>query len=193
MSLGLTIFTLVHVALSLVGIGSGLVVVYQFLAAKRRDTWAVIFLSTTVLTSVTGFFFPVEHFMPSHAVGIVSLLVLAVAIVALYAFHQFSARPLSERLRSGRAAFSKGAGPPCTGADPVGAVISADTARRVGTVRRRCHWRDDPVSPRCHPYRCCLDGRSAKGACAWPSTRRSKCSRRKMTSQNQFAPALLSC
>ena len=87
MSLGLTIFTLVHVALSLVGIGSGLVVVYQFLAAKRRDVWTAIFLSTTVLTSVTGLFFPVEHFMPSHAVGILSLLVLAVAIAALYAFH----------------------------------------------------------------------------------------------------------
>src|SRR6266550_3121487 len=87
MSIGLTIFTLVHVALSLVGIGSGLVVAYQFLAAKRRDAWTAIFLSTTVLTSVTGFFFPVEHFMPSHAVGIVSLLVLAVAIVAPYRFH----------------------------------------------------------------------------------------------------------
>src|SRR6266404_6648848 len=87
MSISLTIFTLVHVALSLVGIGSGFVVVYQFLAAKRRDIWTVIFLSTTVLTSVTGFFFPVDHFMPSHAVGIVSLLVLAVAIAALYAFH----------------------------------------------------------------------------------------------------------
>ena len=87
MSLGLTIFTLVHVALSLVGIGSGLVVVYQFLAAKRRDVWTVIFLSTTVLTSVTGLFFPVEHFMPSHALGIVSLLVLGVAIVARYTFH----------------------------------------------------------------------------------------------------------
>ncbi len=87
MSFGLTIFTFVHVALSLVGIGSGLVVVCEFLAAKQRGVWTTIFLSTTVLTSVTGFFFPVEQFMPSHAVGIVSLLVLAVAIVARYAFH----------------------------------------------------------------------------------------------------------
>ena len=82
MSIGLTIFTLVHVGLSLLGIASGFVLVYEFLAVKRRDVWTAIFLSTTVLTSVTGFFFPVEHFMPSHALGIVSLLVLGVAIVA---------------------------------------------------------------------------------------------------------------
>ena len=87
MSIGLTIFTLVHVGLSLLGIASGFVLVYEFLAVKRRDVWTAIFLSTTVLTSVTGFFFPVEHLMPSHAVGIVSLLVLAVALVALYTFH----------------------------------------------------------------------------------------------------------
>jgi hypothetical protein len=52
MSFGLTILTLVHVALSLVGIG--FVVAYNFLAAKRRDVWTAIFLSTTVLTSVAG-------------------------------------------------------------------------------------------------------------------------------------------
>jgi hypothetical protein len=87
MSFGLAILTFVHVVLSLGGIGSGLVVVYEFLAAKRRDIWTALFLATTVLTSVTGFFFPAEHFMPCHALGIVSLLVLAVAILARYTFH----------------------------------------------------------------------------------------------------------
>ena len=87
MSFGLTIFTYVHVALSLVGIGSGLVVLGGLFAGKRLDRWTALFLWTTVLTSVTGFFFPVEHFMPSHALGIVSLLVLGVAIVARYPFH----------------------------------------------------------------------------------------------------------
>jgi hypothetical protein len=86
-SFGLTIFTLAHVVLSLVGIGSGLVVLGGLFAAKRLDHWTALFLWTTVLTSVTGFFFPVEHFMPSHALGIVSLLVLAVAMVARYPFH----------------------------------------------------------------------------------------------------------
>ena len=87
MSFGLTIFTFVHVVLSLVGIGSGLVVLGGLFAGKRLDRWTALFLWTTVLTSVTGFFFPVEHFMPSHALGIVSLLVLGVAIVARYTFH----------------------------------------------------------------------------------------------------------
>jgi len=87
MSFGLAVLTFVHVVSSLVGIGSGFVVVYEFLTAKQRDLWTAVFLSTTVLTSLTGFFFPVEHFLPSHAVGIVSLLVLGVAIAAPYRFH----------------------------------------------------------------------------------------------------------
>jgi hypothetical protein len=55
--------------------------------AKRSNGWTALFLATTVLTSVTGFLFPFHKFLPSHAVGIVSLLVLAVAIPALYVFH----------------------------------------------------------------------------------------------------------
>jgi hypothetical protein len=77
-------FTLFHVVLSLVGIGSGFVVAFGLLLGKRLPLWTATFLSTTVLTSVTGFMFPVHHFMPSHGVGIVSLIVLALAIYALY-------------------------------------------------------------------------------------------------------------
>ncbi len=80
-------FTLLHVALSLVGILSGFVVLAGFLTAKRSNGWTALFLTTTVLTSVTGFLFTFHKFLPSHAVGIVSLLVLAVAIPALYVFH----------------------------------------------------------------------------------------------------------
>lgn len=87
MIFGTTTFTLVHVVLSLVGIVSGLVVVVGLIAAKRFDVWTAVFLASTVATSVTGFLFPVEHFMPSHGVGILSLVVLAVAILARYAFH----------------------------------------------------------------------------------------------------------
>lgn len=80
-------FTTVHVVLSLIGIGSGLVVVFGFLGGKERHGWTVLFLATTVATSVTGFGFPFDHLLPSHKVGIVSLVVLAVAIVARYALH----------------------------------------------------------------------------------------------------------
>ena len=80
----LTILTVFHVVLSLVGIGSGFVVVFGLLVSRRLDGWTTLFLSTTVLTSFTGFFFPVHHFLPSHGVGIVSLVVLAIAIHALY-------------------------------------------------------------------------------------------------------------
>jgi uncharacterized membrane protein SirB2 len=93
MVLGMTLstFTLVHVLLSLAGLGSGLIVVFGMLAGKRFDGWTAIFLITTVLTSVTGFLFPVEHLLPSHIVGIISLVVLAVAIVARYALHMAGA------------------------------------------------------------------------------------------------------
>jgi hypothetical protein len=80
----LTTFTLVHVAISLVGIFSGLVVAWGLLAAKRLEGWTRLFLITTVLTSVTSFFFPVQHFMPSHGVGIISLLILFPCIIARY-------------------------------------------------------------------------------------------------------------
>ncbi len=87
MMLGMTPFTFFHVAISLVAIASGLVVLLQGLLASRRlPGWTAIFLITTVATSVTGFFFPFVRFMPSHGVGIVSLLVLAVTIPALYKY-----------------------------------------------------------------------------------------------------------
>jgi len=87
MNFGMTTFTFVHVVLSLVGIFSGFVVVFGLIAAKRLDIWTAVFLASTVATSVTGFLFPFEHFLPSHGVGILSLVVLAVAILARYAFH----------------------------------------------------------------------------------------------------------
>jgi hypothetical protein len=75
-------FTIFHVALSLVGIGSGLVVLYALLTAKSFDGWTTTFLTTTVATSVTGFFFPFHGFKPSYVLGILSLIVLAVSIAA---------------------------------------------------------------------------------------------------------------
>ncbi len=66
-------FTAVHVALILVGIGSGLVVLVGLLAGKRLGGWTALFLATTFVTCVTGFGFPFDHLLPSHKVGIVSL------------------------------------------------------------------------------------------------------------------------
>jgi len=80
----LATFTLVHVVLSLIGIGSGLIVLFGLLARRALPGWTALFLATTVLTSVTGFGFPFDHLLPSHKVGIVSLVVLAVAIVTRY-------------------------------------------------------------------------------------------------------------
>lgn len=77
-------FTLIHVVLSLVGIIAGLIVVGGLIAGRRLDGWTVAYFVTTVLTSVTGFGFPFGAVLPSHIVGAVSLLVLAVAIAARY-------------------------------------------------------------------------------------------------------------
>ena len=76
--------TLVHVALSLLGIVSGLIVIYGLLASKGLDGWTATFLATTIATSVTGFFFPVHQLLPSHVIGILSVILLAIAVVARY-------------------------------------------------------------------------------------------------------------
>jgi hypothetical protein len=80
-------YTLVHVVISLVGILSGFIAVGGLIANKRLDGATALFLATTVLTSVTGFGFPFHQLMPSHVVAIISLVVLAIAILARYALH----------------------------------------------------------------------------------------------------------
>jgi len=88
MILGMSVstFTLVHVVLSLIGIVSGLIVMFGMFGSNRLNGWTAYFLATTVLTNVTGFFFPRDHLLPSHVVGILSLAVLALAIIALYVY-----------------------------------------------------------------------------------------------------------
>jgi len=54
------------------------------LTGRRLNGWTALFLASTVATSVTGFFFPFHGFTPAIAVGIISLLLLAVAIFARY-------------------------------------------------------------------------------------------------------------
>ena len=92
---GMSTFTLVHVLLSLIGIVSGLVVAFAMLGSRRPGGWTLVFLATTVATSVTGFGFHREELLPSHVVGGISLALLGTAIVALYVFALQSAwRPL---------------------------------------------------------------------------------------------------
>jgi hypothetical protein len=80
-------YTLLHVLISVVAIGSGLVVMYGLLTGKRLDRWTGVFLTTTALTSISGFGFPFEHLLPSHILGIMSLVILVFAIPARYVFH----------------------------------------------------------------------------------------------------------
>jgi hypothetical protein len=86
MSTGLAVFTLLQVALSVVGVLAGFVVVFGLISAQQSKTWIGTFRVTTAATSVTGFLFPFHKFLPWHALGIVSILVLALTIPALYVF-----------------------------------------------------------------------------------------------------------
>ena len=84
LGMSLSTFTLLHVILSLAGIGTGFIVMYGLLNGKRLDGWTAIFFTTTLLTSLTGFLFPFEGLKPSYIVGGISLVVLAIAIWARY-------------------------------------------------------------------------------------------------------------
>jgi hypothetical protein len=75
------------VPLSLVGIASGLIVMHGFLTNQRLDGWTAMFLTTTALTSLTAFLFPFTGVTPTIKLGIISLAVLAIAIVARYPLH----------------------------------------------------------------------------------------------------------
>jgi hypothetical protein len=80
-------FILVHVIISLVGIVAGLVVMFGMLGSKSQPGLTAIFLLFTILTSATGFLIPPLLFdktLPSHMIGLLSLLLLAIACIALY-------------------------------------------------------------------------------------------------------------
>jgi hypothetical protein len=85
--MSLATYTLIHVVISLVGIFSGLFVLFGLFAARPLNGMTALFLTTTVLTSVTGFGFPFTHVTPGIKLGIISLIVLAIAIPARYVFH----------------------------------------------------------------------------------------------------------
>ena len=78
--------TIIHTLISLVGIGSGWVVLYGLLTSNKFEGWTKLFLTTTTLTSVTGFLFPFHGFKPSYVVGTLSIIILVIAVLARYRF-----------------------------------------------------------------------------------------------------------
>jgi hypothetical protein len=150
-------FTLAHVVLSLIGIFSGIIVLFGMFSAKRLAGWTQLFLATTVLTSVTGFFFPFDQFLPSHKVGILSLIVLAVAIFAHYARHLAGAWRSTYVITAAIALYLnvfvliaqlfQKVPALSDGADPIRAAIPSHAARCSGALRRAWHRRGKIVSP----------------------------------------------
>src|ERR1700757_1340155 len=84
--MSLATYTLIPVIISLIGIGTGLIVLFGMFGDKRLDGMTALFLATTALTSLTGFGFPFEHITPGFILGVLSLIVLAIAIPARYTF-----------------------------------------------------------------------------------------------------------
>jgi len=84
LGMSLSLFTTVHVIISLIAIVAGIIVIFGLLGSKPMPGLTAIFLLFTILTSATGFLFPFEKLLPSHIIGIVSLVLLAIACIALY-------------------------------------------------------------------------------------------------------------
>ena len=84
LGMSLSTFTMVHVIISLIAIVSGIIVMFGLLGSNRMPGMTAIFLLFTILTSITGFLFPFEKLLPSHMIGILSLVLLLIACIALY-------------------------------------------------------------------------------------------------------------
>ena len=87
LGMSLSTFVLVHVIISLIGIGAGFIVMFGMLGSNRMPGLTAIFLLLTILTSATGFLIPpllFEKLLPSHMIGVLSLILLAIACYALY-------------------------------------------------------------------------------------------------------------
>src|SRR5580692_3809215 len=84
LGMSLATFTQLHVLISFLGIGSGAAVMYGFFKGHRLNGITAFFLATTALTSISGFGFPFTHLLPSHILGILSLITLAIAAAARY-------------------------------------------------------------------------------------------------------------
>lgn len=162
---------------------AGLVVAGGLVAGKRLDGWTGAFLVTTVATSVTRFGFPFVEFLPSHAVGIISLVVLAAVIVARYLKHLAGAWRGIYGVGTVLALylnvfvlvaqlFPEASGPDCRRADPEGAAIFGDAAHRAGAVRLAGAGRGEGFPRR--EGRCDAAGSVAAGVCHPPRRHRKR-------------------
>ena len=160
MVLGLSIqaFTIIHVVITLVAIASGFVVLFGMLGRKECRGWTALFLLTTVLTSVTGFLFPIRGFTPAIGVGIISCLLLALAArwtlwqtpcrwLALDLCRLCSKRVLSQRICVDRPIVPKSANLACARADTVRTAVPCCTGGCVGCFPRPRHYRGVQISP----------------------------------------------
>ena len=148
MGIGVTILTIVHVALSLAGIGSGFVVLYGLVAARRLESWTAFFLATTVATSVTGFLFPIQHFTPGLALahhladraGSGDRRPLPISPrrgLAPGLCGQRGDRSIPECFRADRPALSESASSQIARTDSGRAAVPGDAGRCAGSVRSR--------------------------------------------------------
>jgi hypothetical protein len=87
LGMSLASFTILHVIISLIAIGTGFIVLFGLISGRLLSPWNAVFLITTILTSLTGFAFPNDKVTPGIILGVLSLIVLAIALVALYVFH----------------------------------------------------------------------------------------------------------
>lgn len=84
LGMSLASFTVLHLIISMIAIALGFVVAGGILASNKLPGWTAWFLILTILTSATGFLFPLTKLLPSHVVAIISLVLLAIAVYALY-------------------------------------------------------------------------------------------------------------
>ena len=148
----------IHVILSLVGILSGLVVLYRLLFGGDSGAWTALFLITTILTSLSGFPLPPFGFDPPRAVGVLSLVLLLGAVVAYYAFHLEGIwrldlcrlrgrRALSQCVRPRRAGVLEGPVPARPGADRVRAAVRDHPRDRAADFHRAWRISRNPFPP----------------------------------------------
>ena len=148
----------IHIIISLVGILSGFLVLYGLLTGRPFGGWTALFLATTVLTSVTGFALPPFGFDPARAVGVISLVLLTIAVAALYAFRLAGAwrwmyigsavAALYLNVFVGVTQAFQKLSFLSAGANPIRAPVSRRSARRAHGLRRaRCSG-NDQVPPR---------------------------------------------
>ncbi len=160
LGMSLATFTLVHVIISLIAIAAGFVVLSGLLGSNRMAGMTALFLLTTILTNATGFLFPFEKLLPSHIIALLSLVLLAIACIALYGMKLSGAwrwiyvvtallSALLQRLRAGDPELPQDSGIDGAGAgqSPGRTGVRRGPRRRAGVLYRRHHRFDQAVSP----------------------------------------------